>query len=289
MSEATTLLRGAALATAGIAAASLLSSRAAQAAAPNPATAVTLYFSAVPPAGSPNPIQIPSTSTNAGSGPVVQGLNYAFALETLEAEFYRQVIARLTGGGTDMFGNAITGLGASGTDVNLVMEFGQVENDHRDFLANTLYGTTDITKNPYIQMGLKFDFGINSMDRPTVVQTTYTVELHGVMAYSGAAPSLIGSQYLAIAAAILGTEARHTSGLAFAVNGLAGHQVVETAPLPGPPLIAGHPDENQARDDSLMPDQILWQGGDIKFPLGTIPQGGHLTPVSGPGGFVFKP
>jgi len=289
MSEATTLLRGAALATAGIAAASLLSERSAQAAAPNPASKVTLYFGAAPPAGSPNPVQIPNTASNlAPSGTttpaVIQGLNYAFALETLEAEFYRQVVARLTTGGTDMFGNTINGLNVSGTDVDLIKEFGQVENDHRDFLATLLNGSP--ANNFYVKNGFMFDFGINSFDRPGIVGLTYIVELHGVMAYSGAAPSLINTPYLATAAAILGTEARHTSALAFARNGLAGSQVVETAPLPA---FNGHPNENDARDDSLTPDQILWQGGDIKFPLGTIPPGGHLDPVSGANGFVYKP
>ena len=127
------ILSGAALAAAGVAAAGLLAPRATQAAVPT--THVTFYFS-TPPAGAatdPNTVQIPNTSTNyAAASSDVQILNFALAVETIEAERYRQTIARLTNGGTDMFGNPIVGLGltpdtSAYLDVLLITGFAQTE------------------------------------------------------------------------------------------------------------------------------------------------------------------
>ena len=101
------ILSSAALAAAGVAAAGLLSARPAQAAPSAPTTPVAFYFTAPPaPTGAltaANIIQIPSTSTNFPTPSTdVQIVNFALAVETIEAERYRQTIARLTNGGTDL-------------------------------------------------------------------------------------------------------------------------------------------------------------------------------------------
>lgn len=236
---------------------------------PSPTNHITLFFDAAP-ANSPNPTQVPGTGD-------MKVLNYGLALETLEAELYRQALARLTTGGTDMFGNAITGLGVTGTDVDYITEFGQVENEHRDFLASQLGGNW-VTK-----AGALFDFGINNLTRLGVVQLVYGAEETGVNAYLGAAALLtIGSPFLQIAAAILGTEARHTAAVANVLNDAPLNQSppVETAPLAN---------ENMGRDAPLTPDQVLNQTATIPFPNGTIPAGGSIPPKSGPNGFVFLP
>lgn len=225
---------------------------------------VTLFYDSDPGGA----IQIP------GSGDI-KVLNFALALETLEAELYRQALARLTTGGQDDFGQAITGLniGANELDAQYISEFATVEADHRDFLVSALGGN-------YVRdAGLKFDFGINSLDRAGTLNLVYAAEQTGVSAYLGGTPSLLGSKYLSVAAAILGTEARHTAAIAVAINTLNGGAVVETAPLPA---------ENDGKDSALTPDQILNRGGTIPFTKGTIPAGGQINPVSGPNGFVFK-
>ncbi len=131
MSDTQTALRGAALATAGLAAASLLSARSAQAQTTAYSHA-TLYFSTSPGTGA---VQVPNTAKNFATGSTdVQVLNFALALETLEAELYKEALMRLTTGGTDMFGNTITGLGVTGNDVNYITEFGTVESQHQTFL-----------------------------------------------------------------------------------------------------------------------------------------------------------
>lgn len=233
------------------------------------ASHVTLFYDAAP-ANSPNPVQIPGTGD-------VKVLNYALALETLEAELYRQALARLTIGGTDDLGGAITGLDVSGSDVDYITEFSKVENEHRDFLTSALKG------NWVTNSGAKFDFGINSLDRKGVVQLVYGAELTGVAAYLGGAKLLaIGSPYLQIAAAILGTEARHTTAVAIVLNGPTFNESpkVETAPLAN---------ENGGKDSALTPDQVLNQTATIAFPGGTVPPGGTIPPKSGPNGLVVLP
>lgn len=235
------------------------------------ATKLTLYF-ATQPSGAANPVQVPGTGD-------IQILNYALALETLEAELYRQALARLTSGGTDQLGNPITGLGVSGPDVNYVQEFGQVENEHRDFLTSALGG------NWVTSAGAAFDFGINGLDRLSVVKLVYTAELIGISAYlGGTGPGGLtlpvnGGKYLGIAASILGTEARHTAAVAILLNGPTFNLTpkLETAPLAG---------ENSGRDTPLTPDQVLNQGGTVA--AGLTP-GGTINPISGPNGFVVKP
>lgn len=263
-----------AVAGAGVAAAALLAPRAAQAqTASGPPKHLTLYFDASPGAGA---IQVPGAGN-------IKVLNYALALETLEAETYRQAYIRLTGQSfdgsatTDQFGNTITGLGVPTTDADAqyLKTFGIIEMQHRDFLTTALGGNWVTTA------GAKIDVGINSLDRTGVDNLIYTEELTGVSAYLGAIPSFADKTYLSIAAAILGTEARHTAAVAIIVNTLAGHAVVETAPLT---RYKGE-NENDGKDTPLTPDQILNTGGTVPGGI-TIGGTGKINPVSGPNGFI---
>ena len=107
----------------------------------------------------------------------------------------------------------------------------------------------------------------------------YAAELTGVSAYLGAIPLFNPAKtYLSVAAAILGTEARHTAFLAATLNGppfnLAG--ALKTAPLAN---------ENSGRDTPLTPDQVLNQGGTILAPDNTVAGDGAIGPISGPKGF----
>ena len=274
VAERNGLLRGAALTAAGIAAASLLTGKSAQAATTG--TAITLYFTTAPGTGATF-VQIPGTGD-------VQVLNYALAAETLEAELYRQAVLRLTTGGADMFGQTITGLGVTGPDVTYLQEFAVIEAQHRDYLTAALKGNWVTTA------GAKFDFGFadtNNFGAPALtrlqtVELVYAAELTGVSAYLGAIPLFNPAKtYLSVAAAILGTEARHTAFLAATLNGppfnLAG--ALKTAPLAN---------ENSGRDTPLTPDQVLNQGGTILAPDNTVAGDGAIGPISGPKGFGGK-
>ncbi len=293
------ILSGAALAAAGVAAAGLLSARSAQAATPT--THVTLYFTTPPPgtvANDPNTVLIPNTSTNYPQGiqgtKDVQILNFALFVETLEAARYVQSIARLGSGGTDDFGNPITGLGlgngdtGSHLDVLLVNGFAQTEMQQRDILATTLYGSPGA--NPFLSTPTsqyRYDFGINSLQRSDVVANLTVAETIGVAAYLGGSGLLaIQSPFLAPAASFLGVEARHAASLAYAVNMLAGSQVLHTAPLttdiPNSFKITGG-------DMPLTADQILYAKGNVAPGLLPAALAGVTPAITGPTGFAYRP
>lgn len=227
-------------------------------------TRITAFFSTDPGNGA---IVIP------GSGDI-KVLNYALALEDLEADLYRQALARLTSGGTSGLGTAIPGLGvASGDDLTYITRFRTIEQDHATFLRAAITNAGG----PVIPV-FSYDFGIQNMTRQQVLQLVYTAELTGVSAYEGAIPFFASKTYLPVAAGILGTEARHTAVLAAVLNlQFAQTPAVSTAPLFN---------ENAGRDTPLNPDQVLYQGGQVSASV-TIPPGGQLNPVSGNAGFIY--
>ncbi len=248
-------VRGASLAVAGLAAAALLIPGQAYAAIPN---------------------AIPGTGD-------IQVLNYALQLEDLEANLYAQAILRLTGGGTDPQAAAsvgtIAGLNVSGLDVQYIQKFAPVEAAHRDFLKTALGAAAITTLKP-----AKYDFGIQNMTRQQVLNLVLEAEATGVQAYLGAIPCFTTkSPYAQTAAAIQGTEARHTSILTIvrnilSVQGILSDPVASVAPLKGDPGTkptatnydnarpnTGTPD---GRDLVITPDQVLARvGGFIKYQM----------------------
>lgn len=171
----------------------------------------------------------------------VHVLNYALALEQLEADLYAQAVQRLTTGGTNALGTTIPGLGLATSlpDVNYVIEFGKVEAEHRDFLTAAL-GSAGIK--PF-----KYDFGMQSLSRQGVINIIYTAEALGVSAYLGGIQYLATRRYLQIAGAILGTEARHTAVVAELSDLLFG-TAINVAPLAN---------QNNGRDTPNSPDTVL--------------------------------
>ncbi len=178
----------------------------------------------------------------------VKVLNYALALEDLEADLYIQALARLTKGDK---ARGIKGLHvkASSDDVQYLATFGKVEIEHRDFLRGALTALGAKVISPF-----KYDFQINSLNRQAVLNLVYTAEKTGVAAYLGAIPLLsINSPYLAIAGAIEGTEARHTAAIAATLDKLF-HLSIPTAPLAG----SGSTALSKAGiDEPLTPDEVL--------------------------------
>ena len=257
-------------------------------------THVTLYFAANPNFAGTTAVQIPSgpfSALTSAPSPDIKVLNFALALETLENQLYKDALARLTTGGTDSLGQTITGLGLTGLDVNYITEFGKVEGEHQAFLEGQLGGNWVVTA------GAKFDFGFadtNSfgaapLNRQQTVELVYGAEQTGVSAYlGGVGPGGIapGSPYLAPAASILGTEARHTTAVAILLNGPLFNlsPKLATAPLAGDTGTAG----GHGLDMPLTPDQILNQGGMVARDT-TVAGDGVIAPKSGPKGFVFLP
>lgn len=118
-------------------------------------------------------------------------LNYAYALEQLEAAFYVQVIATPYSGMT-------TGEQALLTDVR------DHEVAHREFFKTAL-GNNAIP-------GLEVDFSsINFNSRDSVLGTAKAFEDLGVSAYNGAGRYIANVDYLLLAGKIVSVEARHAA------------------------------------------------------------------------------
>ena len=120
-------------------------------------------------------------------------LNYAYALEQLEAAFYIRVIANPYSGMSDKEREYLTDI----RDHEIV---------HREFFKNAL-GDKRIG-------GLILDFStINFSDRGSVLGTAKAFEDLGVSAYNGAGELLESAQYLLLAGKIVSVEARHAAAI----------------------------------------------------------------------------
>lgn len=121
-------------------------------------------------------------------------LNYAYALEQLEAAFYTMVVAGSFGAITD------------GTERGVLRNLRAHEVVHREFFEAAL-GKKAIPD-------LVFDFSaVDFDDRSSVLQTARTFEDLGVAAYNGAAQLLESTELLNFAAKIVSVEARHASAI----------------------------------------------------------------------------
>lgn len=120
-------------------------------------------------------------------------LNYAYALEQLEAAFYTQVIQ-----------NPFTNM--SGEERQILTDLRDHEIVHREFFRAAL-GTNAI---PNLQPNFS---RIRFNDRRSVLQTAQTFEDLGVSAYNGAGKLLTNPDFLLLAGKIVSVEARHAAAI----------------------------------------------------------------------------
>jgi hypothetical protein len=127
---------------------------------------------------------------NLGSGdPGI--LNYAYALEQLEAAFYTQVIM-----------SQYSGISAS--EAAMLTDIRDHEIAHREFFKNALKDGAIIN--------LEFDFSsIDFGSRDSVLGTAKAFEDLGVSAYNGAGRLIETADYLVLAGKIVSVEARHAA------------------------------------------------------------------------------
>lgn len=134
-------------------------------------------------------------------------LNYAYALEQLEAAFYTQVVA-----------SPYSGITAAET--SFMTEIRDHEIAHREFFKTAL-GSNAI-------QGLEVDFSsINFGSRDSVLGTARAFEDLGVSAYNGAGYLIADVNYLLLAGKIVSVEARHAALIRelISVNSFLGDQV----------------------------------------------------------------
>lgn len=169
-------------------------------------------------------------------------LNYAYALEQLEADFYTKVV------------NGSYWSGASSIEKQVLQDLYYHEVNHRDFFSAAIsaaVGSNTAAKLPT----LEFDYGtLNFNSRDQVLATAKILEDTGVAAYNGAGKLITDATYLVIAGKIVSVEARHAAAIRTLINpgsaDFAGDDVVD--PITG-------------LDLALDPSDILAAVGDTGF------------------------
>ncbi|RYY94716.1 MAG: ferritin-like domain-containing protein [Chitinophagaceae bacterium] len=131
-----------------------------------------------------------ATAVNLGSGDVGI-LNYAYALEQLEAAFYIKVMQ-----------TPFSGITA--TESEYLADIRDHEIAHRDFFK------TALGSNAIQALEVNFD-AINFASRDSVLGTAKAFEDLGVSAYNGAGRLLQSADYLTLAGKIVSVEARHAA------------------------------------------------------------------------------
>lgn len=138
-------------------------------------------------------------------------LNYAYALEQLEAAFYGKVIESPYEGITT-------------DETSWLTDIRDHEVEHRDFLKEALGDDAIAT--------LEVDFSaVDFTDRDSVLATAMTFEDLGVGAYNGAGKLIENADYLLAAGRIVSVEARHAAAIRDLINmnsvSFAGDDVVD--------------------------------------------------------------
>lgn len=151
-----------------------------------------------------------NTGVDLGSGDVGI-LNYAYALEQLEAAFYTQVVASPFSGMTSV-------------ETSFLTDIRDHEIAHREFFKAAITAAAPTSIIP----GLEVDFStINFSSRASVLGTAMAFEDLGVSAYDGAGYLIKNTTYLLEAGKIVSVEARHAALIRelIAVNTFLGDQV----------------------------------------------------------------
>ena len=147
-------------------------------------------------------------------------LNYAYALEQLEAAFYDAVVTDSAFSST--FGN---------DQRSVLNDLAKHEAIHRDFLRAAL---VEAAGESAVIPNLTPDFSSVSFDSTTsVLGTAQALEDTGVGAYNGAGRYIQDDGYLLIAGKIVSVEARHASVISGLIeaNAIAGNGVINSQGL----------------------------------------------------------
>lgn len=123
-------------------------------------------------------------------------LNYAYALEQLEADFYTKVV-----------NNFYTGISAE--EKQIFTDIYHHEVIHRDFFKAAISGATSAI---LPKLEFKYD-NVDFKSRNSILATAKTLEDTGVAAYNGAGKYISNLDYLVIAGKIVSVEARHASAI----------------------------------------------------------------------------
>lgn len=171
-------------------------------------------------------------------------LNYAYALEQLEAAFYEAVL------------DGSYWAGANATERQVLEDLRNHEVIHRDFFRTAI---SSVAPSSQVLPELTFDFSaVDFSSRDAVLQTARTLEDTGVAAYNGAGQLLSDPNYLLLAGKIVSVEARHASNIRDLINpgseDFAGDDILVSLQGNGP-----------AYDRATPPSQIIQAVTDTGF------------------------
>lgn len=156
-------------------------------------------------------------------------LNYAYALEQLEAAFYTQVMTTPYSGMTALEGEYLS-------------DIRYHEIAHREFFKAAL------GSNAIPALAVNFD-SINFTSRDSVLQTARTFEDLGVAAYNGAGKLLTSADFLLLAGKIVSVEARHAAAIRDLISDGSFSDLNS--------LTAFGADNAKGLDGALMPKDVL--------------------------------
>ena len=146
-------------------------------------------------------VNLPAGNTTNANGSISLGsgdvgvLNFAYALEQLEADFYSKVVAQSQGV-------------LSAAEYAYFQQVAKHEAIHRDFFKAAL--TRDAGSQ--VLRNLVFKYPASTFtDRATLLATAQAFEDLGVAAYNGAGKLLKSADYLLLAGKIVSVEARHAA------------------------------------------------------------------------------
>ncbi|HSP41027.1 MAG TPA: ferritin-like domain-containing protein [Gillisia sp.] len=126
-------------------------------------------------------------------------LNYAYALEQLEAAFYTQVLS------------GSYWAGANAEEKLILEDLYKHEVIHREFFKAAIGAAASSNQ---VLPTLEFDFSsVNFGNRASVLGTARVLEDTGVAAYNGAGSLLQNPTYLVLAGKIVSVEARHAAAI----------------------------------------------------------------------------
>lgn len=170
-------------------------------------------------------------------------LNYAFALEQLEAAFYTKVV-------NNFYPNI------SDEEQTVLTDLYNHEVIHRDLYAAAL---PTVASESQITPSLEFNFdSIDFNNREMVLTTSKVLEDTGVKAYNGAGKYLSNADYLVLAGKIVSVEARHASAIASLLN-------PDSSDFAGDDVLVDLGGSGLAYDAALPPSEILQAVGDTGF------------------------
>jgi hypothetical protein len=181
---------------------------------------------------------------NVGSGDVGV-LNYAYALEQLEADFYTKV----------RMGSYYTGTTITAAEKSILDDLYYHEVIHRDFLQTAI---TNARATPIKALTTVYPTGTFS-SRTSVLATAKAFEDLGVAAYNGAGQYISSAQYLFIAGKIVSVEARHAAIIRDLVTegSFVGNDVVTITSASNSAVATNNAPVNSSLERSLSPREVV--------------------------------